>query len=95
MRRTDAGLRALALVVFSLLALALPGAAAARPDISRYILPPGAAAAELAAAQGPDPTAWRADATLDRINFQPGLIADTMRWTNRPTFQQVIRFNRP
>jgi acyl-homoserine lactone acylase PvdQ len=54
-----------------------------------------AAAAELAAAQGPDPSAWRADATLDRINFQPGLIPDTMRWANRPTFQQVIRFNHP
>jgi len=54
-----------------------------------------AAAAELAAAQGPDPSLWRSDATLDRINFQPGLIPNTMRWTNRPTFQQVIRFNRP
>jgi acyl-homoserine lactone acylase PvdQ len=54
-----------------------------------------AAAAQLAAAQGPVPSAWRADATLDRINFQPGLIPNTMRWTNRPTFQQVLRFNHP
>jgi hypothetical protein len=54
-----------------------------------------AAATEIAAAQGPDPSAWRSDANLDRINFQPGLIADTMRWVNRPTFEQVIRFNHP
>ena len=42
--------------------------------------------------QGPDPRLWRADATNERIKFTPGLIADTMRWTNRPTFQQVLRF---
>ena len=53
------------------------------------------AAAQLASTQGPIPSAWRADATLDRINFQPGLIPNTMRWTNRPTFQQVLRFNHP
>jgi acyl-homoserine lactone acylase PvdQ len=53
------------------------------------------AAQALAAAQGPVASAWRADATLDRIDFQPGLIPNTMRWTNRPTFQQVLRFNRP
>ena len=51
-----------------------------------------AAATELAAAQGPDPRQWRADATKERIKFTPGLIPDTMRWTNRPTFQQVLRF---
>ena len=50
-----------------------------------------AAAGELAAQQGPDPRLWRADATNERIKFTPGLIADTMRWTNRPTFQQVLR----
>jgi acyl-homoserine lactone acylase PvdQ len=38
-----------------------------------------AAGNELEAAQGADPSAWRADAR-------------TMRWTNRPTFQQVITF---
>ena len=32
---------------------------------------------------------WRADATAERIHFA-GFLADTMRWTNRPTFQQVI-----
>jgi acyl-homoserine lactone acylase PvdQ len=50
------------------------------------------AAAELAAAQGPDPTAWREPAT--RIEFIPGFIPETMRFTNRSTFQQVIRFAR-
>ena len=46
---------------------------------------------ELAAAQGSDPTAWRSDATKERIQFS-GFLSDTMRWTNRPTFQQVISF---
>jgi hypothetical protein len=50
-----------------------------------------AAGNALAAAQGPDPTAWRADATAERIRFS-GFLSDTMRWTNRPTFQQVIVF---
>ncbi len=45
----------------------------------------------LAVAQGADPTAWRADATKERIRFA-GFIPDTMRWTNRPTFQQVVVF---
>jgi hypothetical protein len=49
-----------------------------------------AAYTELAAAEGPDPTKWRADATKERITF--GLLPETMRWTNRPTFQQVITF---
>ena len=46
---------------------------------------------DLAAAQGQDPSAWRADATGERITF--GLLPATMRWTNRPTFQQVITFS--
>jgi acyl-homoserine lactone acylase PvdQ len=50
------------------------------------------AAAELVATQGPDPTAWRADATKERIRFAPGILTDTMRWSNRPTFQQVATF---
>jgi acyl-homoserine lactone acylase PvdQ len=45
----------------------------------------------LAAAQGSDPTAWRSDATKERIAFA-GFISDTMRWANRPTFQQVMVF---
>ncbi len=46
---------------------------------------------DLAAAQGGDPVAWRADATRERIRFA-GFLSDTMRWANRPTFQQVIEF---
>jgi acyl-homoserine lactone acylase PvdQ len=53
-----------------------------------------AAGDEREAAQGSDPAAWRADATGERIRFDGGLLADTMRWTNRPTFQQVISFGR-
>lgn len=52
-----------------------------------------AAGAELAAAQGPDPAAWRADATAERIRFTSGILPTTMRWTNRPTFQQVVTFS--
>jgi acyl-homoserine lactone acylase PvdQ len=50
-----------------------------------------AAGNALAAAQGSDPAAWRSDATKERIAFS-GFIPETMRWTNRPTFQQVIQF---
>jgi acyl-homoserine lactone acylase PvdQ len=52
------------------------------------------AADELGARQGADPAAWRADANAERIVFRPGLLgaAGTMRWTNRPTFQQVVEF---
>ena len=51
----------------------------------------------LVAAQGPDPTTWRSDATKERIAFLPGLLSpsETMRWTNRPTFQQVVSFAVP
>jgi acyl-homoserine lactone acylase PvdQ len=42
-----------------------------------------------------DPSAWRADATAERIEFAPGLLPFTMRYTNRPSgIQQVISFNR-
>jgi acyl-homoserine lactone acylase PvdQ len=50
-----------------------------------------AAGNDLQATQGGDPTAWRADATAERIRFS-GFIPDTMQWTNRPTFQQVVQF---
>jgi acyl-homoserine lactone acylase PvdQ len=50
-----------------------------------------AAGRRLAAEQGPDPSQWRADATKERITF--GFLPLTARWTNRPTFQQVITFN--
>ena len=53
-----------------------------------------AAVDQLAASQGPDPQTWRVDATPERISFEPGLLgpSNTMRWTNRPTFQQVVSF---
>ncbi len=51
-----------------------------------------AAAAELEATQGPAPSSWRADATAERIRFTSGVLPDTMRWTNRPTFQQLMSF---
>jgi acyl-homoserine lactone acylase PvdQ len=54
-----------------------------------------AAGAELEAAQGPDPSGWRADANRERIRFAPGLLPYTMRYTNRPSgIQQVIEFRR-
>ena len=52
-----------------------------------------AAGGQLQAAQGADPNAWRADATRERIDFAPGLLPYTMRYTNRPSgIQQVIEF---
>jgi acyl-homoserine lactone acylase PvdQ len=50
-------------------------------------------ATQLAAAQGSDPTAWRNDAR--RTTFTPGLIPNSMRATNRPTFQQVLELAPP
>jgi acyl-homoserine lactone acylase PvdQ len=54
-----------------------------------------ASGAELTTAQGTsDPSLWRADATRERITFQPGLLPTTMRYTNRPSgIQQVISFD--
>lgn len=53
-----------------------------------------AAGARQQAQQGPDPTAWRADAKRERITFTPGLLPTTLRYTNRPTgIQQVISFD--
>jgi acyl-homoserine lactone acylase PvdQ len=52
------------------------------------------AAAELEKTQGPAPSSWRADATAERIRFTSGVLPDTMRWTNRPTFQQLMSFSR-
>ena len=51
------------------------------------------AAVELETKQGPTPSAWRADATVERIRFTSGVLPDTMRWTNRPTFQQLMSFS--
>jgi len=52
-----------------------------------------AAAAQLEATQGPAPSTWRSDATAERIRFTSGVLPDTMRWTNRPTFQQLMSFS--
>ena len=53
-----------------------------------------AAGAALAARQGsPDPNAWRSDANAERIHFAPGILTTTMRWTNRPTYQQILSFD--
>jgi acyl-homoserine lactone acylase PvdQ len=52
-----------------------------------------AAAAELEKTQGPIPAAWRAHATKERIRFTSGVLPDTMRWTNRATFQQLMSFS--
>lgn len=54
----------------------------------------GKAGDELAAAQGPDPALWRADATKERLSFAPGIVTTTLAWTNRPSgIQQVISFD--
>ena len=53
-----------------------------------------AAGAQLQAAQGANPDLWRSDATAERIDFAPGLLPYTMRYTNRPTgIQQLIEFS--
>ena len=48
---------------------------------------------EAAATLGDDLSTWRAEG--DRTGFQPGLIPDTFRTTNRPTYQQVIEWAPP
>jgi acyl-homoserine lactone acylase PvdQ len=54
-----------------------------------------ASGAELTTTYGTsDPSLWRADATRERIEFVPGLLPTTMRYTNRPSgIQQVISFD--
>jgi acyl-homoserine lactone acylase PvdQ len=47
---------------------------------------------QLTAALGADPTRWRADARPERTQFAGGLLPRTMRFANRPTFQQVFTF---
>lgn len=52
------------------------------------------AGSQLAATQGADPSAWRSNATKERITFVPGLLKTTMRYTNRPSgIQQVLSFS--
>ncbi|MBN1527465.1 MAG: penicillin acylase family protein [Thermoleophilaceae bacterium] len=48
------------------------------------------AAAGLATRLGPDPAKWLV--TAGRTTFAPGLLPNTIRGTNRPTFQQVLEF---
>ena len=45
---------------------------------------------ELAAERGEDPNTWLREGF--RNGFSPGLIPDTFRFSNRPTFQQVLEF---
>jgi hypothetical protein len=45
---------------------------------------------ELAATRGDDPSTWLREGA--RTSFAPGLIPNTFRTTNRPTFQQVLQF---
>jgi acyl-homoserine lactone acylase PvdQ len=52
-----------------------------------------AAAAKLESTQGPAPSTWRSDANAERIRFVSGVLSETMRWTNRPTFQQLMSFS--
>jgi hypothetical protein len=47
----------------------------------------------LADQNGPDPTEWRSEAA--RTSFIPELIPETMRRTNRPTYQQVLELVGP
>jgi hypothetical protein len=47
-------------------------------------------ATELAGEYGPDPQTWLKEGS--RSGFAPGLIPNTFRNTNRPTFQQVLEF---
>ncbi len=47
----------------------------------------------LAAERGDDPQSWLQEG--QRIGFAPGLIPETFRATNRPTFQQVLEFAPP
>jgi len=46
----------------------------------------------LAATGSPDPHDWRSDATGEKITFPPAFIF-SMRWANRPTYQQVISYD--
>ena len=47
-------------------------------------------AQELAAELGDDPSTWLKEGA--RTGFLPGLLGETFRSTNRPTFQQVLEF---
>lgn len=46
--------------------------------------------AEIVTDRGDDPSTWISEGR--RTGFQPGLVEETFRATNRPTFQQVLEF---
>jgi acyl-homoserine lactone acylase PvdQ len=52
-----------------------------------------AAGTQLAATQGSNPDDWRSSAFSERIAFPPLPFGGLMRWTNRPTYQQVMSFD--
>ena len=45
---------------------------------------------DIALERGDDPSTWLNEG--QRSSFAPGLIPNTFRATNRPTFQQVLEF---
>ena len=49
---------------------------------------------ELIASCGSVPARCRADARAERITFSGGILRETMRFANRPTFQQVMTFRK-
>jgi hypothetical protein len=53
---------------------------------------PGVCASSLWTAIDAAGTPPLADATAERIQFAPGFLPVTMRWTNRPTYQQILSF---
>ena len=64
------------------------------PECARRVLASLVAAGDqLAADQGADPSAWKADAEGERIRFLPGA-ALSMHWVNRPTTQQIAMFGK-
>jgi acyl-homoserine lactone acylase PvdQ len=53
-----------------------------------------AAGDEMASEQGPNPEAWRSDATKERITFRSGLLGTTMRYANRASgIHQILEFS--
>jgi hypothetical protein len=80
------------LVLFLAAVLAVPATAAAATDYGKgvyNVLPPGQ--------DGGFPLTKHSTDQMPlfdrRIKFRPGLLTETMRWSNRPTFQQVGQFS--
>src|SRR5207244_782118 len=74
------------------------GASRLDRDLDGKVDDPGAAIMDAAwprlarAGRTPVAGAWRADAAKERIQLAPGILPTSMRWANRPPFQQVISF---